>query len=178
MDFIKTSSSAYTFDSMKTKHKAMKKKNVIMLALMVAGAITFASAQTSEIPSEDASKGQAVRAVAEGPETGKEKGQLVSEAAKQTGTEKSAAGRAKAEEAKAADGQAVERPENHGSDVKAVATDRNLRGKAKGDAVKAVAKSKRPSRSERVAAQRTGRPERAKRPSTTGRPSGVGRPGN
>jgi hypothetical protein len=160
------------------KHKTMKKKKVILLAVMVAGAITFASAQTSEIPSEDAVKGQAVRAVAEGPETGKEKGQLVSKAAKQTGTEKSAEGRAKAEEAKAGDGQADERPENHGSDVKAVATDKNLRGKAKGDAVKTVATSKRPSRSERVAARRTVRPERAKRPATAGRPSGAGRPGN
>ncbi len=144
---------------------------------------SYAIAQDAAILPEQSGKGQAVRTVAEGPETGKEKGQLVSETASQNGVEKSSEAKSKGEQG--TDGSNTNANGNHGTDVKAVATDETLTGKEKGDAVKAVATSNaKAKRSERVSRERAKpsrperatRPERAKRPTTAGRPSVPGRP--
>lgn len=157
-------------------------KKVMLFAVMVAGMTSYAIAQDAALP-EQSEKGQRVRTVAEGSEAGKQKGQLVSETASQTGAEKSSEAKAKREGEQKADDPNINEKASHGSDVKAVAKDQTLTGKAKGDAVKAVATSNpKAKRSERVARQRAGRPdrasrpERAKRPATSGRPSVPGRP--
>ena len=158
-------------------------KKVVMLAVMVAGMTSYAVAQDASTLPEQSDKGQAVRAVAEGAETGKEKGKLVSETASQNGVERSTAAKAKAEDETST--PEVDAAANHGTDVKAVATDESLTGKEKGVAVKAVATSnEKARRSERVSREsarparpeRARRPERAKRPATAGRPSVPGRP--
>ena len=158
-------------------------KKGMLFAVMVAGMTSYAIAQDAELP-EQSSKGQAVRTVAEGPETGKEKGQLVSETANQNGVEKSSEAKAKAEGQQVIDDNSnINENASHGTDVKAVANDETLTGKAKGDAVKAVATSNpKAKRSERAVRERptrperASRPERAKRPVTTRRPSVPGRP--
>lgn len=157
-------------------------KKVMMVAVMVAGMTSYGIAQESGLP-EQSDKGQAVRAVAEGPETGKEKGQLVSETASETGKLRSSEAKAKPDNEEEISTPDVIKESNHGSAVKAVAGDDALTGKEKGEAVKAVAttnpKAKRSDRPARERAQRPARakrPERAKRPATAGRPSIPGRP--
>ena len=152
-------------------------KKVVMLAVMVAGMTSYAVAQDANTLPEKSDKGQAVRTVAQGAETGKEKGKLVSETASQNGVETATAAKAKGEEETTP--SEVDATANHGTDVKAVATDESLTGKEKGEAVKAVATSnEKARRSERVSREtaRPARPERAKRPATAGRPSVPGRP--
>jgi hypothetical protein len=161
-------------------------KKVMMLAVLVAGAASYAIAQDAGTLPEQSGKGQAVRAVAQGPETGNEKGQLVSEAASENGKQKSSEAKAKHEGEEATVDANTNEHANHGTDVKAVATDQTLTGKAKGEAVKAVATSNaKATRNERVKrerverparAERPARPERAKRPATAGRPAVPGRP--
>jgi len=158
-------------------------KKVMMLAVMMAGMTSYALAQDDANLPEQSTKGQAVRAVAEGPETGKEKGQLVSGAGSQTGVEKSTAAKARGEAEQEIDTPTAPEHDNHGTSVKAVAKDETLTGKAKGDAVKAVAtsnpkarRSERPTRERAQRPERARRPERATRPATTGRPSVPGRP--
>jgi hypothetical protein len=152
-------------------------KKVMMLAVMVAVITSYAIAQESPTLPEQSDKGQAVRTIAEGPEAGKEKGQLVSETASQNGVEKSAEARAKGgveEETATLDADAKA---NHGTDVKAVANGETLTGKEKGEAVKAVATSNpKAKRSERVTRERAKRPERAQRPERAKRPTSAGRP--
>jgi len=157
-------------------------KKVMLFAVMVAGITSYSIAQDAALP-EQSDKGQGIRTVAEGPETGKEKGQLVSETASQTGAEKSSEAKAKAQGEQEIDNSNINENASHGTDVKAVAGDQTLTGKEKGDAVKAVATSNpKAKRSERAVRERpsrparASRPERAKRPATTGRPSVPGRP--
>lgn len=151
-------------------------KKAMMLAVMMAGMTSYAVAQDDANLPEQSSKGQAVRAVAEGPETGQEKGTLVSEAASQTGVEKSTAAKARGDSEQEINSNTPEH-DNHGTSVKAVAQDETLTGKAKGDAVKAVATSNpKARRSERPARERAQRPERARRPERTTRPATTGRP--
>jgi hypothetical protein len=157
-------------------------KKVMMLAVMMTGMTSYAIAQDAANLPEQSDKGQAIRTVAEGPETGKEKGQLVSEAASENGREKSSEAKAKR------DGEqeiGISNPENtnHGTNVKAVAADETLTGREKGEAVKTVAtsnpkakRSERPTRERAQRPERARRPERATRPATAGRPSVPGRP--
>jgi hypothetical protein len=161
--------------------KAMKK--VLMLAVMVTGMTSYAVGQDAANLSDQSDKGQAVRAVAEGPETGEEKGKLVSETASETGKTKSAGAKAKGEDQPEAEGSNTNANAAHGTNVKAVATDKTLTGKEKGEAVKAVAtanpkavRSERVKRPERASRPERVRPERAKRPASAGRPSVPGRP--
>ena len=156
-------------------------KKVMLFAVMVAGMTSYAIAQDAERPAQS-DKGQAVRTIAEGPETGKEKGQLVSGTASQNGAGRSSEAKEKKEVVET-NSPNTDANANHGTNVKAVATDETLTGQEKGGAVKAVATSNpKAKRSERVARERTkrperaSRPERAKRPTTAGRPSVPGRP--
>jgi hypothetical protein len=158
-------------------------KKVMMVAVMVAGMTSYGIAQDAPTPPAQSEKGQAVRAVAQAPETGKEKGQLVSETASETGKQKSAEAKAKAQTEEEINTPDITKEPNHGSDVKAVAADETLTGREKGEAVKAVAttnpkakRSERPKRERAVRPERPTRPERAKRPATAGRPSVPGRP--
>jgi hypothetical protein len=157
-------------------------KKVMMLAVMVAGMISNATAQDAANLPEQSDKGQAVRTAAQGPETGKEKGQLVSATASENGVERSTEAKAKGDQEQETDGSAANATPNHGTDVKAVASDESLTGKDKGAAVKAVAtsnpKAQRPERQvrERVERpERAQRVERARRPTTTRRPTVPGR---
>jgi hypothetical protein len=162
--------------------KAMKK--VLMLAVMITGMTSYAVAQDAANLPDQSDKGQAVRAVAEGPETGKGKGQLVSETASEMGKTKSSEAKAKGLDQPEVESSNTNANATHGTNVKAVATDQTLTGKEKGQAVKAVAtanpkavrseRTKRPERASRP--ERAKRPERPKRPATAGRPSVPGRP--
>lgn len=163
-------------------------KKVMMLALMMAGMTLYAIAQDADNLPEQSDKGQAVRATAQGPETGKEKGQLVSETASENGRETSSEAKAKNDAEQGTDVSTPNENAAHGANVKAVAQDETLTGRDKGEAVKAVAtsnpkvqRSERPTREraprpERVRPERAKRPERATRPTTAGRPSVPGRP--
>lgn len=152
-------------------------KKVVMLAVMMTGMASYVIAQDAPALPEKSDKGQAVRAVAEGSETGKEKGKLVSETASQNGAEKSAAAKAKGETEEVIETPGTEAQDNHGADVKAVAHDETLTGKEKGEAVKAVATANpKAKRSERVARERATRPERAARPERATRPERAKRP--
>jgi hypothetical protein len=163
-------------------------KKVMMLALVMAGMTSYAIAQDAPELPEQSDKGQAVRAAAQGPETGKEKGQLVSETASQHGTETSSEAKAKNDGEQEINSSTGNENATHGTNVKAVATDETLTGKDKGAAVKAVAtsnpkaqRSERPTRERAQRPERAARPERATRPEraarpTTGRPSVPGRP--
>src|SRR5687767_2675168 len=128
-------------------------KKVMMFALMMAGMTSYTIAQEAPELPEQSDKGQAVRAAAQGTETGKEKGQLVSEIASENGQEASSEAKAKGEGEQEPDGPNTNANTNHGTSVKAVATDEALTGKAKGEAVKAVATSN-------PKAQRSARPTR------------------
>ena len=159
-------------------------KKVMLLAVMVTGMTAYVAAQDAANLPEQSAKGQAVRTVAQGPETGKEKGQLVSATASENGAATSSEAKAKHDQPQESEEAAPTVTPNHGSDVKAVATDETLTGKEKGQAVKAVATANpkvqrpdrqvkerpvRPARPERP--ERAKRPERARRPATTGRPA-------
>src|SRR5688500_2383350 len=107
-------------------------KNVMMLVVMMAGMTSYAVAQDAANLPEQSDKGQAVRSAAQGPETGKEKGQLVSTAVSENGVERSTEAKAKGEQEQEADGSAANATPNHGTDVKAVASDETLTGREKG----------------------------------------------
>ena len=152
-------------------------KKVMIVAVMVTGMTSFAVAQDGAVLPEQSAKGQAVRTIAEGPETGKEKGQLVAETASQQGTEKSAEAKTKAKGSDEENSVNVNDNASHGTNVKAVATDETLSGKEKGEAVKTVATSNpKAKRSERITRERTKRPERVARPERPTRPASSGRP--
>ena len=152
-------------------------KKVMLLALVMAGMTSYAIAQDAPDLPEQSGKGQAVRAAAQGPEIGNEKGQLVSEVASENGREKSAEAKARSEGEQAEVGTANPADANHGTNVKAVAQDETLAGKEKGMAVKAVATSNpKAQRSERPVRERAQRPERVKRPERPARPARAGRP--
>lgn len=150
-------------------------KKVMLLAVMVTGMTSYTIAQ--EAAPEQSEKGQAIRTVAQGQEAGQEKGQLVSEKAKETGTTRSAEAKATADGGQDTNTSRVNENASHGTEVKAVAKDQTVTGREKGAAVKAVASSRSKSkRGERPTRERTKRPEHAKRPATTGRPTNPGRP--
>src|SRR5688500_18410477 len=158
-------------------------KKVMMVAVMVAGMTSYGVAQDAPALPAQSEKGQAVRAVAQGAETGQEKGQLVSETASEKGKKKSAEAKAKAQTEEETNAPDITKEPNQGSDVKAVAADETLSGREKGEAEKAVTtanpkakRSERPKRERAVRPERPTRPERAKRPATAGRPSVPGRP--
>lgn len=153
-------------------------KKVMLLAVMVAGITSYVVAQDATNLPEQSAKGQGVRTVAQGSETGKEKGKPVSATASENGVAKSSEAKAKEGQEQETDGSTPSATPNHGTDVKAVATDKTLTGREKGQAVKAVAtsnpKAQRPERQVKerpVRPARAKRPERARRPATTGRPS-------
>lgn len=160
-------------------------KKVMLFAVMMAGITSYSIAQDGALP-EQSDKGQAIRTVAEGAETGKEKGQLVSGTASQDGVERSSEAKANGQREQEQEPEitsGINENASHGTDVKAVANDETLTGKAKGDAVKSVATSNpKARRNERAVLEkpsrpdRASRPERARRPATTGRPSVPGRP--
>lgn len=140
-------------------------KKVMMLAVMVAGMTSYTIAQDADNLPEQSGKGQAVRTVTEGTETGKEKGKLVSETASEKGKQKSSEAKAKSKTDEETSTPDADVKANHGTEVRAVAQDKTLTGKEKGQAVKAVATSNpKAMRSERVKREKAQRPERAKRP--------------
>lgn len=152
----------------------MKKVTTLAVAVLMSASV-FAQSNDGSLHSQKRS-GQEGKETAAQPGAGQEKGQAVAEAAKARSL--------------GAKGNRAEASQNHGTDVKAVATDPNLAGREKGEAVSAVASSKgktmkptgkgRPADAGKPATvgrpEQAGKPAGVGRPTTAGRPSGAGRP--
>lgn len=136
---------------------------------------TAVSAVTTE---KQDNHGQAVKAAAVNSRPEKEKGKTdkpVKDKAEETAKVEKAAKTEKAvKDDRLKDDKTVEKPDNHGQEVKAVAQRSDLSGQEKGQAVKAVASGK--SESSNAAPERVEKPAKAERPAKADKPVKADKP--